>query len=77
MHAWSSFNPKSFFFTGIRFVSHCFLAEYFLPLQSDALLSSAYDTSSLAALGISVPRNKKLGEPFILKTGMEEYSCGG
>lgn len=36
-----------------------FLAEYFLPLQSDVLLSSAYDTSSLVALGISFPRKNK------------------
>lgn len=61
---------------GIHVVSHWFLAEYFLPLPSAVLLSPIYDTSSLAALRISVPRNKELGEPFILKTSMEEYSCG-
>lgn len=49
-----------FFFMGIHFVSHCFLAGCFLPFQSDVLLSSAYDTSSLAALGISVPRKKRV-----------------
>lgn len=45
---------------GMHFVSHCFLAECFLPLQSDVPLSSAYDTSSLAALGVSVPRKKRI-----------------
>lgn len=55
---------------GIHFVSHCFLAECFLPSQSDVLLSSAYDASSLAALGISVPRKEELGEPFILRTSV-------
>jgi len=53
-----------------------FLADYFLLLQSDVLLSSSYDARSLASLGISVLRNKELREPFILRTSREEYSCG-